>query len=308
MSRISIKKRLPKYHKIYEQIFENPSVPLYQITKNTGISRSTVSRYVIEMYELSIIKGPMIFVKPAQNYHQYAAFLDFEHSLPTYKRFKGFPNVMHRSLSSGNWNILLICEKFMNFSMLKGFRHCIYQGTKGVTHLSRVTSLDWDNSMKKMWSALSPPREKSTLYEEIPFIPWKREEWALYYRFRHNIRAQVMPILKECRVRFERYQKWVTELPHVANIHAAFYPHGLDNYFILDFLFQSEYHKQLADILGMLPSTSIFFSTGEYLLARVSLLNKKEKDDLFSLIFQLEAEGYFTQCYQTMVVSTSGGG
>lgn len=306
MSKISIQKRLPKYHKIYEQIFEQPSIPIYQITKSTEISRSTVSRYLIEMYELSIIKGPMIFVKPAQNYHQYVSFLEFMHPLPTYHGLEGFPHVLHRSLSSGNWNLLLICDTLMDFSVLKGFKQCVYQGVKGVTHLSKVTSLDWDQSIQKMYSSVSSPKEKSTLYEEILSIPWKKAEWALYEKFKHNIRGHVMPVLKECKIRFERYQKWITELPQVAHIHAAFFPQGLHNYFVLDFLFESCYHKQLADILGMLPSTSVFFSTGEYLLARVSLLNKKQEKDLFSLIFELEDRGYFTQFYQTMVISTSG--
>lgn len=114
-----------------------------------------------------------------------------------------------------------------------------------------------------------------------------------------------MPILKECRIRYERYQKWFSSLEEFAYLYTAFYPQGIDNYFMFDFLFQSQYQKQLATILGMLPSTSIFFSVGDYLLARLALLNKKEKDDLFSLIFHLGEQGYFADFYPATVVSTS---
>ncbi|MBU7012662.1 MAG: winged helix-turn-helix domain-containing protein [Theionarchaea archaeon] len=58
------RKTLDGYFQIYEQIYEDPFIPLYQITKNTKVSRSTVSRYVKEMYELSILQGPFISVKP----------------------------------------------------------------------------------------------------------------------------------------------------------------------------------------------------------------------------------------------------
>ena len=305
MSRISIEKRLPKYHKIYGQIYEDPSIPLYQIMKNTGISRSTVSRYLIEMYDLSIIKGPLIFVKPAQNYHQYVTFLKFEHPLLAYQGFKGFPSLLSRSLAVGGWNIMLVCEKIMNFSSLKGFRECILQGAKGVTYLPKVTSFDWKTALEKMYSSLSPPREKSSLYHEIPCNHWEKKEWILATEFKHNIRTLAMPILKENNIRFERYQKWFSCLPEYAHIYTAFYPYGLEQYFVFDFLFRTEYQKQLADILGMLPSTSLFFSVGSYLMARLSLLSKNEKDELFSFIYNLGEEGYFSDFHHASVVSTS---
>ncbi len=78
MNGIPRRKSLQKYYRIYEQIYENPLIPSYQISKNTGISRNTISRYLTDMYEHSLIKGPMIFVKPARNWHHYAAFLRFE--------------------------------------------------------------------------------------------------------------------------------------------------------------------------------------------------------------------------------------
>ncbi len=305
MGQISVKKRLPKYYRIYKQIFENPSMPLYQMTKSTGISRSTISRYAIEMYEFSILKGPLIFIKPAHNYHQYSAFCSFENPLPTYKSFSGFPHVVYRSLNAGDWNLLLISEKLMDFSLLKGFRQCIAQGKKSVTCLSKVTSLEWNRSMEKMHNAVSSPTGKSTLYEEIPLLPWKKEEWTLYHMFRHNMRIQTMPILKKCRIGFERYRKWATDLPKYTCTQPAFFPHGLKKYFVLDFLFKSQYHKQLADILGMLPSTTIFFSTDRCLFVRLALLNKNQQDDLFTLIYELEDRGYFTRFYYAMAISAS---
>jgi len=286
-------------------VYENPSIPLYQITKNTGISRSKASQYLQEMYKLSIMKGPLIFVKPAQNYKLYAAFLEFEHPVPTYQEFNGFPNVIHRNLSLGNWNVLLICEKSMDFSVLKGFNQCIHQGAKSATCLSKVTSVDWDQSIKRIYTAISRPKQKSTLYEEIPYIPWKKQEWTLYHKFRHNTRSRVMPVLRESKIRFVQYQKWLSELPQFVNIQPAFYPYGLDSYFVLDFLFQSHYHRELTHILGMLPSTSVFFSVGQYLLARLSFLNNPQQNELFSLIFHLGEKEYYKIFHSARVVSTS---
>ncbi len=307
MNGISKRKSLPKHYRIYEQICENPLIPSYQISKNTGICRSTISRYIINMYEHSLIKGPMIFVKPARNCHHYAVFLKFENPMEAFKNFQGFPHVISRTLASGSWNLLLVCEKLIDFSELKGFQNCIIQDAKSITYVPKVVSLEWETSLQKIHSVMTPPNQKTTLYEEISHNPWNRKQWTLYHHFKHNIRTPVMPVLKQCQVKFEQYQEWFSELPEVAYIQTAFYPQGVENYFIFDFLFQSEYQKQLTNILGMFPSSSIFFSVGKYLLARVFLLNKKEKDDLFVLVFQLGEKGFFTDVHQTVVVSTGEG-
>lgn len=300
-----MKKRLLKYHKIYEQIYENPSIPLYQITKKTGISRSSVSRYLMEMYENAILKGPMAFLKPSHTGQRYASFCVFDDPLSVYHRLNRFPLIVSRTLCSGRWNITIICGRSLNFSVLKGFRQCVVQGPKGLTHLPKVPFLEWDAALETIYSTLSTPRTQSTLYEQIPAIPWKPDEWTLYHRFKYNTRMQAVSILKSCSIRYEQYQKWNRELPTYTSIQCAFYPHGIERYFFLDFLFESQYHRQLVAILGSLPATSIFFSVGRYLLARVPILNRKENDDLFALLFHLEEKGYFSSFFQSMVISTS---
>jgi hypothetical protein len=86
---MTAKKRLAAYYAIYDQMYENPGIPLYEIAQHTKIPRSTVSRYLAEMYASSVLKGPIICVKPAHNYWNYAHFLTFENPLTVYRRIKG---------------------------------------------------------------------------------------------------------------------------------------------------------------------------------------------------------------------------
>lgn len=299
-----VKEKLLKYYKIYEQLYEDPLIPAVEIEKNTGIADSTISTYFREMYELSILKGPLIFLKPARNYHEYAHLLTFENPLLAYRGFKDFPRIS-RSLASGGWNLLLISDGLINFSILKGFKHCLLKGVKGVTYLSKVTSLDWDESMEKMCSMMHPPKKKSSLYREIPGISWEPKEWTMYDRLRRNVRTRKLYILKQCQIRYMHYRSWILRLPQFSSIQAAFYPYGTENYLFLDFLFKSKYQKQLADILGLLPSTSMFFSVGNYLFARLSVRDIFERRSLFSFIFELQEKGFFSHFYQASVISTS---
>jgi len=266
-----------------------------QIARNTGIPKGSISRYLEEMYEHSIMKGPQIFVKPAQNYHLYASFCQFENPYTVYKGLKGLPHVLYRSWNCGQWNMTLINDTLMNLPLLKGFQTCITQGVKSVTYLSKVTTLDWDKSMKKIQRVVSTPKKKTTLYEEIPTNPWNNQEWILYSEFKDNTRIQALPILRKNKIRYETVEKWISELPQYASIYTGFYPQGVLNYFASDFLFQSDYHRHLIEILGSLPSTSVFFSVGQNLLARLFVLTKSEENDLISLIHQLKEKRYFTQ-------------
>ena len=99
----------------------------------------------------------------------------------------------------------------MNFSALKGFKECVFQGVKGRTWLSRVTSFNWDSSVEKMYCALDAPK-KTCLYEQDPYILLSEKEWCFYSKLQSNVRVKVMPVVTGCHLRFEQYQHWLSQL------------------------------------------------------------------------------------------------
>ncbi len=297
--------KLPRYHQIYAQVYENPYIYQTKIAKNTPFSRSTVSTYLAEMYDNSILQGPFIFVKPAQNYHEYAYYLEVDDPISTYKSLSENPHVIEVTGCSGDWNVSVVTDCLFDVSTVEEFKRIVYQGVKGGTHLSKVTSLNWDYSMEKVQNIISTPENRSTLYEEIPINPWNEKEWCLYRYFKSNVRKKVMPILREHKIRFRHYQKWVSQLPEIAVIQPAFYPHRLPMYFVFNFLFESAYHKQLTAVLGMLPSTSVFFSAGDRISARLFAQDSKEVNDLFTLMLELKEPGYFAESQYSIPLPVS---
>jgi len=102
MDKISQMKR-KSYHKIYEQIYQDPRISLIDITQNTGLSRNTVSRYLQEMYSQGILIGPYLRMKPAQNYREYVYLMNFSDPFFAFKGLKGFPHVLCCAVTFGDW-------------------------------------------------------------------------------------------------------------------------------------------------------------------------------------------------------------
>ncbi len=297
--------RLPLYLRIYSQIYDTPFMPINKLADKTGIPRSSLSRYLQEMYEKSIVQGPFIFLKPASHYCLHASFLKFTEPQTKYKQFEKFPHILSRTLNAGSWNILLISEKLYNFSGMVGFKECILQDVKGVTYLSKVTCLDWKTSLERIENLIAQPKQKSFLYEEPISFSWGKEEKLLYDMFKHNARKKVISVLQESKISYERLQKWFKDLPKYTSIFPVFFPLGIENYFFIDFLLKTEYPKQLIRIFSLLPSTTLFYSVGnEHLFTRLSITNKQEMRYLFSVIHKLDENSFLTDLHTSFVIST----
>jgi hypothetical protein len=293
----TVENKIQLYHTIYEQVYENPGISSKEIGKRTGISGGLVSQYLKEMYEKSIMGGPFIFLKIAQNFLRYSAFCKAKNLLKTFESITEVPSVFYASLTCGDWNIQTVSDAVIDFSVVEGITECFLQEVKSATQVSKVVYTDWDTSMEKIQELLSPPEKESTLHDIIPDIPWGQKEWDLYEHLKLNTRVKVLPVIRKCNITYKDYQTWVKSLPQYAYIQPTFFPHGLYKYFTFDFLFESVYHRQLTHILGMLPFTSVFFSVGNYLYTRLTFLDIKERDSLFSLIYQLEDLAYITNYY-----------
>ena len=261
-----------------------------KLAEKVGMTKRKVQKYLTEMYEKSILKGPLLSVKPAQNYHEYAYFVKVKNS---FDACKALEDTVYKNVSLGSWNLLVITRDRMDVSSLPGFQECIFEGRKSATYASKVVVKDFEESLKRINACrLKVHESETTLFEEIPSNSWDTEEWTLYRTFRNNIRVDTIEYLKECSVSLDKYKTWLSSLDQFALIQPSFYPFGLENYHLVDVLFESKYHRQIKDILGLLPSTSLFFSVDDYIYVRLSFLSKKEEAIIFTLIDEMNYMSY----------------
>jgi hypothetical protein len=289
------------YHRIYDQLYENPFVPVEDIALKLEMSEADVNTCLDGMYQSTILLGPVIFVKPASNYNVYCYFFKTNDPKSLYESFQ--ESVVSKSRGVGGWNVMVITDKEMDCTAGKG--DCIHSGKRGGTFISKVAQLDWDHSLKDMSSRIGVPDTRSVAYEEAPALNWGEKEWMLYQVFRLNVRQNPDPILKKVKIDLKTYRNWLSTLSAAAHVQPAFNSHGFSECGMFDFLLKSDYQNQVITILGLLPCSCAFFSAGGYLLVRFFLTWPGEAKNVDTILWYLEKHGYCTDWLNSFIMSAS---
>ena len=88
-------KKIKDYYKIYEQIYEDPTISLIELSNKTKMSRNTISKYLHEMYEKKVLVGPYLDMKSCFNYMEYVYLMNFSDPFFTFKGLRDFPHVVY---------------------------------------------------------------------------------------------------------------------------------------------------------------------------------------------------------------------
>jgi len=291
MGKISQETKIKNYFKIFEQIYENPTMSLYSISLDTGLCRNTVSKYVKEMYEKDIVLGPHIRMRPAANYKEYLYLMNFSDPFKVFNGLKGFPHVVYHAMTFGDWNTMVVTDRLLDFSTLVGFETVVYQGVRGCSYTCKVEYTLWDESFRKVNEQVA----QSTCIEDeyknqrlAPFLDWGEDEWKLFHTFKYNMRQKVTPNLQKINVRYETYTKWMDTLEDHCTIHTGFYPGGYQNYVSYCFLVSSDCGPLVKSLFSYFPTTTFVMELKSQLLVIVSIPFSDATTDLFCMLYRMK--------------------
>lgn len=293
MNQPAAKKRLNRYHEIYEQLFENWSISRSEIAETIRMSRTTVLKYLTKMGEHSILKNPYLEVKPAETYKEYVYMMNFDDPLKVFKGLKGFPHVLYNGMTFGSWNTLVITNKLLDFSNLVGFENVVYYGAKFNMYTPRVNFVSWKESFREVDELIEQfAREQKREKERklAPGLDWDTEEWKLYYAFRYDLRKNRVSTLKKIGLKYWTYKKWIDTLQNHCTVHTEFYPEGYETYTTHLFLFSTDYEESVKTLFSLFPTTSIIREVGSQLLVLAAVPFDVTRR-LFCTIYQMIAKG-----------------
>ena len=294
-----------EYYKIYQQIYKDPFMLIYEIAQNTRLSRNTVTKYIQEMYAQGVLRGPYIKMNPALNYREYMYLLNFSDPFKVYRGLKGFPHVLQVSITSGNWNTVVTTDRHINFSKLKGFQSVVYWGVKGLTCTPKVEYTGWDETFKIMYKQIKEftPLQKEDKKQKFHPLNWKNKEWKLYHAFKSNLRQKVTPTLRKIKVQYDIYTKWMQTLKDHCTIHTEFYPEELKTYMGYCFLFSSDYKSAVQSLFSFLPTSSVITDIGNQVLVFTQLPFPDMTRRLICTIYDMQAVEMIRKFSQAIILS-----
>ena len=298
MSKISYMEKLHNYHKIYEQLYEDPLIPIDTIARNTGLSRGTVSKYIAQMYEQDILIGPHLYLNPAPNHPRYVGLYTFSDPLSTYEGLKTFPHVEYTACTAGDWNILAITSTPLDFSLLKGFQTQVYWSTRGFTSAPLVSMHDWDRAFEDLRAKITGTgRDHAEPPSKTAPSPlnWGHEDWKLFDLFNHDIRQKITPVLKQAHIRYDTYRSWKKTLDKSCSCITMFFPEGFSTYAHHYFVLETAHPHAVTDIFSLLPTSSLITELTQGMLIRVHLKYPHRLRQLFCAIYNMQTQGIITR-------------
>jgi hypothetical protein len=283
--------RLKVYHSIYEQIYREGQIPIWKIAQNTGLPRSTTSRYLSDMYEQKILVGPYLNMRAASNYREYVYLANFQNPQKKFPGLSRFPSVVDCALTFGDWNTLLLTSQPLDVPRMHGFQELILVEQKYSTITPKTEFTTWDAAFSKAYEVMGEKSPGNLKREVAPALDWGEEQWKMYDAFSLNLRRIAASTLKESGVRYESYQAWKKELEAHCTIQTEFYPESYDQYNHHCFLVKSSCECQVLDAVSCLPATCRVVEMEDHLLIFISTVSVAVLNNLVILVMNMKTSG-----------------
>ena len=305
MGKISEKRKIKDYYKIFDVICEHPTVSIYEIAVHARLSRNTVSKYLRDMYDQNILLGPCIRMKSSHNYNEYIYLVNFQDPHKVFRELKGFPHVLYRAMTFGDWNTMVITNRLMDISKLVGFEKLIYRGIKYCSYTPHEEFTEWDEYFERVYDQLHTfrsPLTEEKIRQLSPFLTWNDDEWKLFHAFKDNLRRKVTPILRKNNIRYETYSPWCKTFPDNCTIHTGFFPQGYHTYSSHCLLIHTDYEKTLKSLFSFFPTTPYIMESGNELLIFVNIDTPYIKRAFISLLYDMKYKGIIKKFHHAVVM------
>jgi len=282
---------MERYFTIVGEICKDPYITLKAMNSQTHIHRSTISRNIIDLYKERCLFGPWLSLNPHENYSQYVYVMNFSDPHMVFEGLKYFPHVRYHAHTFGEWNTLVITERLLDLSALKGFQSAIVRREKGYTYTPPVTYTTWEESWRMVKEKLQNMRlkERDTI-ETLPRLFWERKDWNLYNAFKGNVRQRALPILKKLGIRYEYYMQWKNDVLDHCRIHTVFYPQPVQRYTNHCLLLKSRYIGSVNEVFSLFPTTPVCVEMSDCVLVYVKMTSD-DTENLIDLMYDMKDAG-----------------
>jgi hypothetical protein len=163
MVKKSVLNKLERCHRIYEQVYQDSLMPVYEIARNANLARNTVSKYLHEMLNQTSLLGPYLRMKATPTYREYVYLTNFSDPKRKFTALSCFPPVLDVVHTFGDWNTLLVTNQPLDITRMYGFQDLVLSEQKYSTITPKTEFISWKAAFAKASMILEDPGPPSRL-------------------------------------------------------------------------------------------------------------------------------------------------
>ena len=264
--RLSREEKERFYRAIYEILFSNPRVKIFEIAKMLGVDRNVSSHRLHEAFNKVYISKPQIRKRAYANMKEYLYFLKCENPAELFSKCLQNENTIYHAVMTGFANLWVVSKEELDFDC-----GIIVGGLRSDYHVSFAPNRLWETSidiMEKRLQNFNPEDYESEGIIQTPFdeiIEWDSEDEKLFQEFNYDLRRPITPILRKNLISWGKLEKWMKKLSKCCTIITHYYPKKISAYDPYLYVFETDYEDFLINLFSELPTTSLFFKVSNKL-------------------------------------------
>ncbi|MFQ5891176.1 MAG: winged helix-turn-helix domain-containing protein [Candidatus Methanofastidiosia archaeon] len=275
MSRYSEEQKRKLHYSIYEVLYENPRIHLTRLTRRLGRSRNSISRAFREMMDERILITPQLRLRALKNIKEFVYLLKLKDEFKAFEKLRGNEDVIYHTLLVGEYNMLLISRKPLDFSNLE-IEKMGLNGVRGDYLDKKVKNLDFDKAFEIITKKIENFNYKKSEIEdgEDRENMWSEDEWRLFSEIKYNYRCNVTEICRRLRFSRWKFYECLGNVEKNATIHVQYYPEGYFSYSHFILIVETEYEKFIEELVSYIPSTSTIIKVNENLIIYLNIYKR----------------------------------
>jgi hypothetical protein len=288
-------------YEIFKLILENPRATKKQMAKDLNVSPSSFDVWWKFALGNQIIIPPIFRRKSYLNFREYFYFIECDDPHKFFKNAQKNNNVTYCSVQTGFANIQIISKSEIEFE-----ERIVFAGSRSNYYVSIPQNSTYEESISKInekIQKISKIRSESPLkFYRKSYGPWDDLDEAIYWSFCNNLRKQFIHVMGETSAYSDKIMDWFRSRDKFGDTITMFFPEGERYYQLTLYKIETCYDNILIDIFSQLPTSSVFYRIGKYLVMALYISFPFESRSLVRRILSLLKEKKLVRSYTNSIV------
>jgi len=282
------------YYSLYLLLLEEARMSFTKIGNYLGINNKSAAKLYRMALKEEVLFPPYLRLKSFPNFQEYIYFLKFRNAFSLFEKLKNDQRVIYESVCSGAFDLMVIANERIDFSMEHGFEYFILSGPRSDFIYNKVEKKSMDQYFAEFQDFLknedfikseikSPTREK---------LLWDDLDLALFKLLKHDLRMRYIKILRCLDLSKSVFYDHLHNVTEKCAVWTPYFPKNYPNYDEYFVLFKTSHENQLVDELKKTPVHCPIFKVKGWVYAYIMVEREFSQRVLFDTLNLMLSSGF----------------